>query len=232
MVFKLARYNSWDDANSEKNILETVEISPETVTETISYLVPMKEGAVYKLPVGYYRLDMTCNGYSDKEVFGIYGENTDYWSDSKYVGEGTGDKSFYFYSEIPFVNTDNAKDFQAEITGEKLTSPLQAKKIWTYGYNSDTFTTVGMTFDLSKCAQGNYTVTLKHQNEKLSSYAFTVLPVDKFVMTNDNDPYASWIDDSSFRVTFDTVNVAKSDAFTVALTDLFRSEERRVGKEC
>ena len=221
VVFKLARYNSWDDANSEKNILETVEISPETVTETISYLVPMKEGAVYKLPVGYYRLDMTCNGYSDKEVFGIYGENTDYWSDSKYVGEGTGDKSFYFYSEIPFVNTDNAKDFQAEITGEKLTSPLQAKKVWTYGYNSDTFTTVGMTFDLSKCAQGNYTVTLKHQNEKLSSYAFTVLPVDKFVMTNDNDPYASWIDDSSFRVTFDTVNVAKSDAFTVALTDLF-----------
>ncbi len=221
VVFKLARYNSWDDANSEKNILETVEISPETVTETISYLVPMKEGAVYKLPVGYYRLDMTCNGYSDKEVFGIYGENTDYWSNSKYVGEGTGDKSFYFYSEIPFVNTDNAKDFQAEITGEKLTSPLQAKKVWTYGYNSDTFTTVGMTFDLSKCAQGNYTVTLKHQNEKLSSYAFTVLPVDKFVMTNDNDPYASWIDDSSFRVTFDTVNVAKSDAFTVALTDLF-----------
>lgn len=221
VVFKLARYNSWDDAYSEKNILETVEISPETVTETISYLVPMKEGAVYKLPVGYYRLDMTCNGYSDEEIFGIYGESTGYWSDSKYVGEGTGDKNFYFYSEIPFVNTDNAKDFQAEITGEKLTSPLQAKKIWTSSYCGDSFTTVGMTFDLSKCAQGKYTVTLNYQNEKLSSYAFTVLPVDKFVMTDDSDPYANWIDDSSFRVTFDTVNVAKSDAFTVALTDLF-----------
>lgn len=221
VVFKLARYNSWDDASSQKNVVETIEVNPETVSETISFLVPMKEGAVYKLPVGYYRLDMTCNGYSDEEIFGIYGESTGYWSNSKYVGEGTGDKSFYFYSEIPFVNTDNAKDFQAEITGEKLTSPLQAKKVWTYGYNSDTFTTVGMTFDLSKCAQGNYTVTLKHQNEKLSSYAFTVLPVDKFVMTDDSDPNANWIDDSSFRVTFDTVNVAKSDAFTVALTDLF-----------
>lgn len=221
VVFKLARYNSWNDAYDEKNIIETIETNPETVTETISYLVPMKEGAVYKLPVGYYRLDMTCNGYSDEEVFGIYGESTGYWSNSKYVGEGTGDKNFYFYSEIPFVNTDNAKDFQAEITGEKLTSPLQAKKIWTSSYCGDSFTTVGMTFDLSKCAQGKYTVTLNYQNEKLSSYAFTVLPVDKFVMTDDSDPYANWIDDSSFRVTFDTVNVAKSDAFTVALTDLF-----------
>lgn len=221
VVFKLARYNSWNDAYDEKNIIETIETNPETVTETISYLVPMKEGAIYKLPVGYYRLDMTCNGYSDEEVFGIYGESTGYWSNSKYVGEGTGDKNFYFYSEVPFVNTDNAKDFQAEITGEKLTSPLQAKKIWTSSYCGDSFTTVGMTFDLSKCAQGKYTVTLNYQNEKLSSYAFTVLPVDKFVMTDDSDPYANWIDDSSFRVTFDTVNVAKSDAFTVALTDFF-----------
>lgn len=220
VAFRFARYNSWDDASSQKNVVETIEVNPETVSETISFLVPMKEGAVYKLPAGYYRLDMTCGDYSDHETFSVNADRTNYWSGSKYVGAATGDKSFYFYSEVPFTNADSAKDFQAELTGEALTSPLQAKKIWTYSYYGASLTTVGMTFDVSSLAEGKYTITLNYQNEKLSSYTFMVLPTEKFVMTYDNEPYASWIDDNSFRVSFDTINVTEKDAFTVALTDV------------
>ncbi len=220
VAFRLARYNSWDDASSQKNVVETIEVNPEIVSETISFLVPMKEGAVYKLPAGYYRLDMTCGDYSDHETFSVNADRTNYWSGSKYVGAATGDKSFYFYSEVPFTNADSAKDFQAELTGEALTSPLQAKKIWTYSYYGASLTTVGMTFDVSSLAEGKYTITLNYQNEKLSSYTFMVLPTEKFVMTDDNEPYASWIDDNSFRVSFDTINVTEKDAFTVALTDV------------
>lgn len=220
VTFKLTRYNSWEDADKE-NAIETIEVNPETVTETISYLVPMKEGAVYKLPGGfYYRVDMICSDYSDHESFYTNGTNIGSWSGSKYVGKGTGDTNFYFYSEIPFVNADGAKDFQAEITGETLTSSVNAKKIWTSSYN-DALTTVGMTFDISKLAEGNYTVVLNYKNEKLSSYAFTVLPTDKFVITDENYPYANWIDDSSFQVYFNTINTAETDAFTVTLTDIF-----------
>ncbi|MBD5470965.1 MAG: hypothetical protein HDR19_07610 [Lachnospiraceae bacterium] len=222
VTFKLARYNSWDDAYQQNNVIETIDVNPEIVTETISYLVPMKDGEVYRLPSGcYYRLDMISGGYNDNETFEIYGESTNYWSSSKYVGEGTGEKSFYYYSEIPFGDESSEKDFQAEITGEKLTTVLRAKKVWTYSYHSDSLTTVGMTFDMSSLTQGSYAITLYYKDEKLSSYNITVLPTDKFVITSDYHPYAYWIDDSSFRVYFNTINIATSDEFTVSLTDIF-----------
>lgn len=219
--FALARYDSREDA-AAGNAAESIDVNAQIVSETVSYLVPMKDGAVYKLPAGFYRLDMTCGDYREHKEFVVNdGGDTNYWVGSRYAGAGTGDRTVSFYSEIPFEKENGAKDFHAELTGELLSSPLRAKRVWTYGYNGNSLTAVGMTFDLSSLAQGDYTITLRYRNETLSTYTVTVLPTDKFVITDNGAPYASRIDGSSFWVWFDTINAAESDAYTVTLTDPF-----------
>ena len=229
VTFKLTRYNSWEDYD-QNNVIETIEIKQEVVTETLSYLLPMKDGEVYILPGGYCRLDMICGDYNDYKLFNINTSDTNYWSGQKYIIEGTGDIDFWYYSEIPFVK-DNQGEFRAEITGGNLTSPLNAGKIWTSGYANNVLSTVGMTFNLSTLTQGKYNVAVFHNNEKLSTYAFDVIQGDKFVMTYGDSLYASWIDDSSFRVNVNTINTAESDKFTVRLTDVLGNEVKGLNTE-
>lgn len=219
LTFTLERYGSQDDMYDEDAIVETITVKTEAAG-MISHLVPMKGDTAYKLPAGYYKVTAECGeDYLGQKTFSIGDADTNYWSGVNQVCRGTGERNYVFYSDVPFVNEDSKKDFQAEMTGGTLASPLQAKNISAGSYEGGTKVT--MIFDLSALAEGTYTITLNHNNEKLSDYRVTVLSADKFVITRDDVPYASWIDASSLRVGFNTVNVAESDAFTVTLTDFY-----------
>lgn len=221
VVFALSRYNSWSDASGDQNCVEEMAVTKEVLSETLSCLTPVKDGAVYALPAGYYRLGMTCGEKTDYEIFVVYESTAARWSGSRLLAEGMGRYAFVYYSAIGY-DEDAAKQFTARLTGADGEQILQPEELSTYAYG-EALTAVNIIFDLSSLSAGAYAVELSYQGDKVSEYGIEIVRADKFIITDDYIG-ATWIDDTSFQVYFDTVNVAETDSYTVTLTDIRGNE--------
>jgi Leucine-rich repeat (LRR) protein len=110
-----------------------------------------------------------------------YSTSINYWSGySKYLA-GTGNTTFHYYEGATYSKTDT---YESVITGDNLSSELKTT-VKTSDYSDSTTGTkvvlVEQKYDLSKLAVGKYTITLKKNEEVLSTKSLTIMP-NKFIL--------------------------------------------------
>lgn len=221
----------WDF--STEHIQEEYTVRFEEVEDTIYNVIPAWEGEDCTLYGGYYRFEI-IRRIGDSEMresreFYIPGlvierarrlYDDGYWSNAKYnlIQQGIGRVSHTYYSEIDYVE-GNAEDFEAQIVGSSLDTPLDAQSVYTWNHSSDTYKTeIGMEFDYSYLEVGEYTIELYYRSSLLAEYEIQVIPNDVFVLYDDSSAY--WSSEDTFYMTFWTPNCGEDDDYTISLTDL------------
>lgn len=207
------------DSNSDTySVLAT---ASGVVTEEEFFLDLWKADGTKFTPKGYNQYYCNFTIGEESELYFIY-TNTDtesvrtnYWGGTSSVLAGTTSIEEWFYSDIPYNNvTSQTKNYSAQITGDGIKNPINAKKIWTG--ESDGNTWISMEFNPSVLGVGTYTITLYNGETILATRSIRIFPKDVFTL---NSVSAYWISDSELQVNFGTPNVRKDDEFEVIVTE-------------
>ena len=139
-----------------------------------------------------------------------------YWNIPTIV-KGVEESYAYYYTDIPYGEKPDEKEFSVSIYNDTTTLSNTAKQIWIYESNG--YVVVGIKCNAADLAVGTYGFELYRNGRLFSMFdgQLSVVDTDKFVMTG--TPYLSWKSDSEMMAYIYTPFSRENDDYEVVLVD-------------
>lgn len=196
-----------------------------TISNGVAYIdLYNLDGSRLVPKTGNYYFDFTVSDKIYEESIWINGESeysagAGYWSNPSAILKGTKTVYCYYFTGMEYSGKNKeASSYTAKVTGNNLKKPIvvTADNNRLFTYDSNNQVAVGMSFDLSSLAEGNYKVTVYKGGKELSSSTLLVKSSDKFIVDYIG---ATWTSDLEISLYVSTPFCSESDAYKVTLTD-------------